>query len=57
MRLDSLADGGNDKVTWKRSRDLLTRRRDNVTLRRTTATLLSGSFGTYRRRGRAYSRN
>ena len=30
----NLSDGGHDKVTWKRIRDLLTRCRDNVTLTR-----------------------
>ena len=34
MRPANLPGGGHDKVTWKRSRDLLTRRRDNVILRR-----------------------
>ena len=34
MRRRNLQDGGYDKVIWKSSRDLLTRRRDNVTLRR-----------------------
>ena len=34
MRRGNVPNGGNDKVTRKRSRDLLTRRRDNVTLRR-----------------------
>ena len=34
MRRGNLPDGGHDKITWKRIRDLLTRRRDNVTLRR-----------------------
>ena len=34
MRSGNLPDGGNDKVTWKRSRDLIIRRRNNVTLRR-----------------------
>ena len=56
MRGGNLPDRGHDKVTWIRSRDLLTRRRDNVTPRcggqRTTATLLDVSFGTYRRRCR-----
>ena len=33
MRRENLPDGGNDKLTWKRSRDLLTRRRNNVILR------------------------
>ena len=34
MRRGNLPDGGLDKVTWKRSRDLVTRCRDNVTLGR-----------------------
>ena len=34
MTSGNLPDGGHDKVTWKRSRDLLTRPRDNVTPRR-----------------------
>ena len=34
MRRGNLPGGGHDKVTWKRSRELLTRRRDNVSLRR-----------------------
>ena len=34
MKRGNLSDGGHDKITWKRIRDLLTRRRDNVTLRR-----------------------
>ena len=34
MVVSNLPDGGNDKVTWKLSRDLLTRRRNNITLRR-----------------------
>ena len=34
MRRGNLPDGGHDKVTWKRSRDLLTKRRDNITPRR-----------------------
>ena len=34
MRRGNLPDGGHDKVTWKHIRDLLTRLRDNVTLRR-----------------------
>ena len=31
---ENLSDGGHDKIIWKRIRDLLTRRPDNVTLRR-----------------------
>ena len=34
MRRGNLPDGGHEKVIWERSRDLLTRRRDNLTLRR-----------------------
>ena len=34
MRHRNLPDGGHDKVTWKRSRDLLKRCHDNVTPRR-----------------------
>ena len=34
MRHGNLPDGDHEKVTWKRSRDLLTRRRDNIALRR-----------------------
>ena len=34
MRCGNLPDGGHDKVTLKRSRVLLTRRCDNITLRR-----------------------
>ena len=33
MRRGNLPDGDNDKVSSKGSRDLLTRRRNNVTLR------------------------
>ena len=33
MRRENLPDGGHDKITWKRIRDLLTRHRNNVTLR------------------------
>ena len=33
MRHGNLSDRGRDKVTCKRSRDLLTRRRDNVSPR------------------------
>ena len=50
MRRGNQSDGGHDKITWKRIRGLLTRRRDNVTLRRTTTTLLDVSFEIYRRR-------
>ena len=31
---ENLSDGGHDKIIWKQIRDLLTRRLDNVTLRR-----------------------
>ena len=34
MRRGNLPDGGYDKVTWKCSRDLLTRLHDNVNPRR-----------------------
>ena len=34
MRRENLPDWAHGKITWKRSRDLLTRRRNNVTLRR-----------------------
>ena len=34
MKRGNLSDGGHDKITWKRIRDLITRRPDNVTLRR-----------------------
>ena len=34
MRPRNLPDGGYDKVIWMCSRDLLTRRRENVTPRR-----------------------
>ena len=34
MKRGNQSDGGHEKITWKRIRDLLTRRRDNVTLRR-----------------------
>ena len=34
MKRENLSDGGQDKITWKRIRYLLTRRSDNVTLRR-----------------------
>ena len=33
MRRGNLPDGGQDKITWKSIRDLLTMRRDNVTVR------------------------
>ena len=32
MRRGNVPDGGHDKLTWKRWRDLLTRLRNNVTL-------------------------
>ena len=55
MRRENLPAGGHDKVIWKRSRD---RSRDKASrqhnsetwLRRTTATLLGVSFGSFRRR-------
>ena len=34
MKHGNLSDGDTDKITWKRIRNLLTRRRENVTLRR-----------------------
>ena len=34
MRRENLPDCAYDKVTWKRSRDLVTTHRNNVTLRR-----------------------
>ena len=34
MKRGNRSDGGHDKITWQRIRDLLTRSRDNVTLRR-----------------------
>ena len=34
MKHGNLSDEGQGKITWKRIRDLLTSRRDNVTLRR-----------------------
>ena len=57
MRYESLPDGGNEKVMWKRSRDRsrdkASRQRNSETWwRRTTATLLGVSFGSYRRRRR-----
>ena len=33
MKRGNLSDGGHDRIAWKRIRDLLTRRRDNLTLR------------------------
>ena len=33
MRHENVQDQAHDKVTWKRSRDLLTRHRNKVTLR------------------------
>ena len=55
MRRENLPDGVHDKVIWKRirdrSRDKASRQRNSKTwLRPTTATLLSVSFGSYRRR-------
>ena len=57
MRRESLPDGGHVKVIWKcsrdRSRDKASRQRNSETWwRRTTATLLGVSFGTYMRRRR-----
>ena len=34
MKRGNLSDGGHDKITWKRIRDLITRCRNNVTLKR-----------------------
>ena len=34
MKRGNLSDGGHDKITWKSIRDLITRCRNNVTLRR-----------------------
>ena len=57
MRRENLPDGGHDKVIWKcsrdRSRDKASQQRNSETWwRRTTATLLGVSFGTYMRRRR-----
>ena len=57
MRRENLPAGGHDKVIWKRSRDRsrdkASRQRNSETWwRRTTATLLGVSFGSYRRRQR-----
>ena len=57
MRRENLPAGGHDKVIWKRSRDRsrdkASRQRNSETWwRRTTATLLGVSFGSYRRRRR-----
>ena len=59
MRLENLPDGGHVKVIWSRersrdcTRDKASRQRDSKTWwRRTTATLLGVSFGSYRRRRR-----
>ena len=59
MRLENLPDGGHVKVIWSRERsrdctgDKASRQRDSKTWwRRTTATLLGVSFGSYRRRRR-----
>ena len=56
MRLENLPDGGHVKVIWSRersrdcTRDKASRQRDSKTWwRRTTATLLGVSFGSYRR--------
>ena len=42
MKRGNLPDGGHDKLTWKCSRGLLTRRSDNVTLRRRRDVLMGG---------------
>ena len=52
MKLENLPDGGHDKEIWKRSRvrsgDKASQQRNTETWwRRTTATLLGVSFGTY----------
>ena len=57
MRRENLPAGGHDKVIWKRSRDRsrdkASRQRNSETWwRRTTATLLGVSFGSYRSRHR-----
>ena len=59
MRLENLKDGGHDKVIWSREhsrdgiRDKASRQLNSKTWgRRTTATLLGVSFGSYRRRRR-----
>ena len=57
MRCENLPAGGHGKVIWKRSgdrsRDKASRQRNSETWwRRTTATLLGVSFGSYRRRHR-----
>ena len=59
MRLENLPDGDHDKVIWSRersrdgTRDKASRQRNSKTWwRRTTATLLGVSFGSYRRRRR-----
>ena len=54
MRRENLPDGGHEKVLWKhsgeRSRDKRSRQSNSETWwRRTTATLLGVSFGSYRR--------
>ena len=57
MKLENLPDGGHDKVNWKhssdRSRDKASQQHNSETWwKRTTATLLGVSFGTYMRRCR-----
>ena len=57
MKLENLPDGCHDKVIWKRSgdgsRDKASQQHNSETWwRRTTATLLGVSFGTYMRRRR-----
>ena len=57
MRPKILADGGHDKVIWKRSKDSTRdkaspQRNSKTWWRRTTTTLLSVSLGSYRRRRR-----
>ena len=57
MRRENLPAGGHDKVIWKCSRDRIRdkasqQRNSETWWRRTTATLLGVSFGSYRRRRR-----
>ena len=57
MRRENLLDGGHEKVLWKRcgdrSRDKVWRQSNSeMWWRRTTATLLGVSIGSYRRRRR-----
>ena len=59
MKLENLPDGGHDKIIWSRecsrddTRDKASRQLNSKTWwRRTTATLLGVSFGSYRRQRR-----